>query len=66
MFVPAVEIVAASVENVEELVRLNARLFLEDAGIRDPHTETSCPVKHGRKHFLGPLSRNDAVCLLVL
>lgn len=59
-------IVAAGTDNVEELVRLNARLILEDAGIRDPHTETSCPVKHGRKHFLGPLSRNDAVCLLVL
>ncbi len=57
---------AAGTDNVEELVRLNARLILEETGIRDPHTETSCPVKHGRKHFLGPLSRNDAVCLLVL
>jgi len=61
--VPDVEIVAASVESVEELVRLNARLFLEDAGIRDPHTDASWPAKRGRDHFLGLLSRDDAVCL---
>ncbi len=66
MFVPDVEIMAASVEGVEELVRLNVRLFLEDAGIRDPHTDTSWPAKHGREHFLGLLSRDDAVCLLAL
>lgn len=57
-------IVAADKEDVEELVRLNTRLFLEDAGIRDSHTDTSWPAKHGREHFLGLLSRNDAVCLL--
>ncbi len=57
---------AAGTEDVEELVRLNVRLFLEDAGIRDPHTDTSWPARHGREHFLGLLSRDDAVCLLAL
>lgn len=57
---------AAGTEDVEELVRLNARLFLEDAGIRDPHTDTSWPARHGREHFMGLLSRDDAVCLLAL
>lgn len=66
MFVPDVEIVAASVESVEELVRLNARLFLEDAGLRDPYTDTFWPAKYGRDHFLGLLSRDDAICLLAL
>lgn len=59
-------IVVAGMEDVEELVRLNARLFLEDAGVRDPHTDTSWPARHGREHFLGLLSRDDAVCLLAL
>ena len=57
-------IVAAGADDVEELVCLNARLFLEDAGLRDPHTDTSWPAMHGREHFLGLLSRDDAVCFL--
>ncbi len=52
--------------DVEGLVRLSARLFVEDAGGRDPDTDTSWPARRGREHFLGLLSREDAVCLLAL
>ena len=57
-------IVAAGAGDVEELVCLNTRLFLEDAGTRDPRTDTSWPARYGREHFLGLLSRDDAVCFL--
>ena len=57
-------IVAAGMEDVEDLVCLNTRLFLEDAGTRDPRTDTFWPARYGREHFLGLLSRDDAVCFL--
>lgn len=57
-------IVVAGLEEVEDLVRLNGRLFVEDAGVRDTQADISWPARHGREHFTGLLSRGDAVCLV--
>lgn len=64
--VVGVRIVAAGAGEVGELVHLNARLFREDAGTKDPVTDTSWPEKHGRGHFLALISGDDAACFLAL
>lgn len=60
------EIVTAGSGGVEALVMLCSALFREDAGTRDRWTDLCWPERYGREHFVGLISRADAVCLLAL
>ncbi len=61
-----VRISTADAGDVAALVDLCSALFAEDAGTRDPHTDSSWPAERGRAHFLGLLADDDALCLLAL
>lgn len=56
----------ARAEDVEDIVALNAALFREDAGTRDPFTHVGWPGEEGRGHFLRLVRREEAVCLLAV
>ena len=56
----------ARAEDVEGIVALNASLFEEDAGARDPFTYVGWPGEEGYDHFLRLVSRDEAVCLLAV
>ena len=58
------DIVQARIDDVDTWVRMSSTLFREDAGTRDSLTDVGWPEKHGRDHFAGLVSSDDAVCLL--
>lgn len=51
-------------EDVVRIVALNAALFREDAGQRDPFTDQGWPEREGREYFTALLAQDDSVGLL--
>lgn len=54
----------AGPDDVPEIVALNAALFREDAGRRDPFTDQGWPGREGREYFAGFLARDGSLGLL--
>jgi GNAT superfamily N-acetyltransferase len=51
----------AGAGDLDVIAALNAALFREDAGQRDPFTDQSWPQREGRAYFAGLLDRPDTV-----
>ena len=58
------QIRTGNVDDVPTIVRMNASLFEEDAGWRDPYTNTRRPQKYGNEHFARHISTEKSCCLL--
>jgi ribosomal protein S18 acetylase RimI-like enzyme len=54
----------ATASDVEAVVALNAALFGEDAGQRDPDVDQAWPQREGRAYFAGVLADPHSVCYL--
>lgn len=54
----------ATADDVDALVGLESSLFVEDAGVHDPHADTSWPQREGRKDFEHLLASADALVLV--
>lgn len=54
----------AGADDIAKVVELNACLFREDSGRRDPFMNQDWPVEEGREYFAGFLARERGVCLL--
>jgi GNAT superfamily N-acetyltransferase len=50
--------------DVDAVVALNAALFREDSGQRDPFTDQTWPQREGRAYFADLLADPDSVCYL--
>ncbi len=61
---PDVQFALARESDTEDLVRLEARLFAEDAGIHDPDVDVSWPDRNGRDDFARLLASDSAVVLV--
>ena len=59
-----VDVRRAGVDDVARVVNLNALLFREDSGRRDPFINQDWPSEEGREYFAGFLTRGRYVCLL--
>jgi ribosomal protein S18 acetylase RimI-like enzyme len=60
-----VQIRPAEPDDITTLVRLNAALFDEDAGQRDPFTNLNWPNEQGNEHFTERVTDDHSRCLLV-
>jgi ribosomal protein S18 acetylase RimI-like enzyme len=56
----------AQLGDVDAVVALNAELFREDAGPRDPFMDQSWPQREGRAYFTGVLTDRHCCCFLAL
>ncbi len=54
----------AETEDVAKIAELNAALFREDAGRRDPFVDQSWPRREGREYFDGLPALESSLCLL--
>jgi ribosomal protein S18 acetylase RimI-like enzyme len=54
----------AKPDDITAIVRLNASLFQEDAGQRDPFTNLHWPEVEGDEHFAELVANEDSLCLL--
>jgi ribosomal protein S18 acetylase RimI-like enzyme len=55
----------ATPADLDAVIASAAALFAEDAGVRDPHTDTSWPAEHGHDHYGTAITDPDALCLVV-
>lgn len=54
----------AAADDITELVVLNAALFQEDGGTRDPYMNLNWPKEEGGEYFLRLVLGTDSVCFL--
>ncbi|MCR6482417.1 GNAT family N-acetyltransferase [Amycolatopsis sp. OK19-0408] len=51
-------------EDVPELIKSAAALFVEDGGSRDPFLDTGWPAREGLVYYTGRVQDPDCLCLL--
>ena len=54
----------ANSTDLDPLVELESALFLEDAGVHDPHADTTWPQREGHEDFAQLIASDD--CLLLV
>lgn len=54
----------ASAADIDALIKLESALFIEDAGVHDPHADTTWPQREGRKDFEELLGSADSLLLM--
>jgi len=50
--------------DIEAMIGLESALFIEDAGVHDPHADTTWPQREGRKDFEQLLGSADSLVLV--
>jgi ribosomal protein S18 acetylase RimI-like enzyme len=61
---PSIRVDVAAAGDLDDLVRLEARLFVEDAGVHDALVDVSWPGRHAREDFIRLMNNESAVVLV--
>ena len=56
----------ATTEDLDAFVASAAALFAEDGGTRDPHMDTTWPVRHGHEYYGAAIADPDVLCLVAV
>ncbi|TCC06046.1 GNAT family N-acetyltransferase [Kribbella soli] len=61
---PSIRVDVAAASDLDDLIRLETRLFAEDAGTHDALVDISWPDQHGREDFIRLMNNESALVLV--